>query len=187
MSDLRPHGRSITLYPYTPYTSSLRGLIMRDRRIWVVGMVAALLLALWAAVALAAPVISNPTPPPSIGQGNLNGPPVQILINGTWSYQVFHTYAGQHLVLVLDIQATQPTSVTLSIKSQTPGGAVPAGITLSGFTGHVEAPVSVLPLSLDTSTTLSPGVYHMAIDATVKVGVQVDTFQAGFDLVVSQS
>jgi hypothetical protein len=113
------------------------------------------------------------------------GPPFVILLNGSDTYPTYTVTAGQQVTLVVQIDASQPVSLNLSVNQQS-GSAAHSGIVTNLSVQSVNAPTSGVLLHIDIGIDAAAGTYPMVVDA-IENGVAGQVgFQAGFNLVVQQ-
>lgn len=126
--------------------------------------------------------IPSPPPPPA----PIASVPFNILLNGSEKYPTYTSSAGQRIMLVLRIDATQPVSLALSAEQVAPPGSSgqPGIVTeLSAQTVNVTTTATVL-LHISIGTNVAADTYLIEVIAMEQDVLGQIGLQAGFNLVV---
>jgi len=130
---------------------------------------------------------SNPAPlppgsPPAIPISN---PTFNLLLNGSATYPPYTVSPGEEIVVVVQMNESQPVSVTLSARQQNTS-AVPSqpGITTQLSAQTFATPASEIYLHVSVASNVPSGTYPLAVDAFESGVAGQIGFQAGFNLVV---
>jgi hypothetical protein len=115
----------------------------------------------------------------------ISNPTFNLLLNGSATYPSYTVSPGQEIVVVVQVNESQPVSVALSARQQNTS-AIPSqpGITTQLSAQTFATTASEIYLRISIAGNVSPGTYPMAVDAIENGTPGQVGFQAGFGLVV---
>jgi hypothetical protein len=115
----------------------------------------------------------------------ISNPSFTLLLNRSATFPSYTVSPGQEIVVVVQINESQPVSVALTARQQNTS-AIPyqPGITTQLSAQTLATPASEIYLHVSIASNVLPGTYAMAVDAIENGVVGQVGFQAGFNLVV---